>query len=87
MSSNKRNIKRGNFQKLTDFCRFKEVAEGWEKVGHEYSKINQMVDWQDFAERWANKACKGKFFKKKFLASQMQFVSTNQLSLEKDKQN
>ena len=43
-----------------------------------------MVDWQDFAEKWA---FKGKFFKKEFLASQMQFVSTNQLSSEKDQQN
>ena len=80
MPSNKRKIKRENFQKLTDLCRFKEVAEAWEKVDHEYNKINQMVD---FAEKWAHKTCKGKFFKKEFLASQMQFVSTNQLSSEK----
>ena len=46
-----------------------------------------MVDWQVFAEKWAHKACKGKFFKKEFLASQMQFVSTNQLLSEKDQQN
>ena len=87
MSSDKRNIKRGKFQKLTDLCRFKEVAEAWEKVDHEYNKINQMVDWQDFTEKWAHKACKRKFFKEEFLASQMQFVSTNQFPSEKDQQN
>ena len=81
VSSDKRNIKTRNFQKLS---RYKEVAEAWEKVHHEYNKINQMVDWQDFAEKWA---FKGKFFKKEFLASQMQFVSTNQLLSEKDQQN
>ena len=86
MSSDKRNIKRGNFQKLTDLCRIKEVAEAWEKVDNKYNKINQMVDWQDFAEKWAHKAYKGKFFEKEFLASQMQFVSTNQLPSEKDQQ-
>ena len=84
MSSDKGNIKRGSFQKLTDLCRFKEVAEAWEKVDHEYNKINQMVDWQDFTEKGARRACKGKFFKKKFLASQMHFVSTNQFPSEKD---
>ena len=83
MPSNKRKIKGENFQKLTDLCRFKEVAEAWKKVDHEYNKINQMVD---FAEKWAHKLCKGKFFKKEFLASQMQFVSTNQLSSEKNQQ-
>ena len=87
MSSDKRNTKRGKFQKLTDLCRFKEIAEAWEKVDHEYNKINQMVDWQYFAEKWAHKACKGKFFKEEFLASQMQFVSTNQFSSRKDQQN
>ena len=68
MSSDKRNIKTGNFQKLS---RYIEVAEAWEKVHHEYNKINQMVDWQDFAEKWAHKACKRKSFKKEFIASQM----------------
>ena len=87
VSSDKRNIKRRNFQKLTDLCRFEKVAEASEKVDYEYSKINQMVDWQDFAEKWAHKACKGKFFKKEFLASQMQFISTNQFPSEKDQQN
>ena len=62
MSSDKKNIKRGNFQKLTELCRFKEVAEAWEKVDYEYNKINQMVDWQDFAEKGAHKACKARFF-------------------------
>ena len=82
-----KNIKRGNFQKLADFCRFKEVAEASEKVLHEYNKTNQMVNWQDFEEKWAHKACKGKFFNNEFLASQMQFVSTYQLLSEKDQQN
>ena len=86
MSSDKKNIKSGNFQKLTDLCRFKEVAEAREKVDHENNKI-KMVDWQDFAEKWAYKVCKGKYFNKEFLASQMQFVSTNQLPSEKDQQN
>ena len=40
-----------------------------------------------FAEKWAHKACKGKLFKKQFLGSQMQFVSTNQFSSKKDQQN
>ena len=84
MSSDKRNIKRGKFQKLRDLCRFKEAAEAWEKIDYEYNKINQIMDWQDFAEKWAHKACKRKFFKEEFLASQMQFVSTNQFPSEKD---
>ena len=46
-----------------------------------------MVDWQDFTEKWAQKTCKGKFFKTEFLANQIQFVSTNQLPSEKDQQN
>ena len=37
VSSDERNIKRENFQKLTDLCRFKEVAEAWEKVDHEHN--------------------------------------------------
>ena len=65
VSSDKRNIKRGSFQEVTELCQFKEVAEAWEKVDHEYNKINQMVDWQDFAEKWAQNTCKGKFFKKR----------------------
>ena len=65
----------------------KEVSEAWEKVHHEYNKINQMVDWQDFTEKWAQKTCKGKLFKTEFLANQIQFVSTNQLPSEKDHQN
>ena len=71
VSSDKKYRER-KFQKLTDLCQFKEVAEAWERVDHEYNKINEMVDWQDFAEKWAHKACKGKFFKKEFLARQMQ---------------
>ena len=51
MSFDKRNIKRGSFQKLTDLCRFKELAEAWEKVDHKCNKINELVDWQDFAEK------------------------------------
>ena len=58
----KRNIKKGNFQKLTDLCQFKKFPEAWEKGDHECAKINQMVDWQDFGEKWAHKACKRKFF-------------------------
>ena len=46
-----------------------------------------MVDWQDFTEKWADKACKGNFFKKEFLRSQIQFVSTCQLPSEKYQQN
>ena len=49
-----------------------------------------MLDWQDFAEKWAHKLFNGhkrNFFKKRFVASQMQFVSTNQLPSEKDQQN
>ena len=38
-------------------------------------------------KKWAHKACKRKLFKKEFLASQMQFVSTNQLPSEYDQQN
>ena len=36
-----------------------------------------MEDWQDFTEKLAHKASKWKFFKKEFLAGQMQFVRTN----------
>ena len=87
VSTDKRNIKRGNFWELTVLCRFK-VVEAWEKVDHEYNEINQLVEWQDSKEiKWAHKACKGTFFKKEFLASQMQFVRTNQLLKEKDHQN
>ena len=68
MSSDKRNTKTGNFQKLSQY---KEVAEAWEKVHHEYNKINKMVDWQDFAEKWTHKTCKRKSFKKEILASHM----------------
>ena len=39
VSTDKRNIKRGNFWKLTVLCRFK-VVEAWEKVDHEYNEIN-----------------------------------------------
>ena len=84
--SEKRNIKRGNFQKFTDLCLFKEVAEASEKFDHEYNKIKQMVDWLDFKEKRAQKACKGEFFKKQLL-SQMQLVNTNQLAPEKYQQN
>ena len=79
--------KERKLSELADFCQFKEVAETSEKVLHEYNKINQMVNWQDFAEKWAHKACKGEFFNNEFLASQMQFVSTYQLPSEKDQQN
>ena len=78
MSSDKKKIKRRIFQKLTDLCRFKEVVEAWEELGHECNETNQMVDWQNFSEKWAHKIYKWKFFEKEFLASQMQFVNTSQ---------
>ena len=55
MSSDKKKIKRRIFQKLTDLCRFKEVAEAWEELDHECNETNQMVDWQNFSEKWAQK--------------------------------
>ena len=84
--SDQRNINRENFQKFTVLCLFKEVAEASEKFDHEYNKIKQMVDWLDFKEKRAQKACKGEFFKKQLL-SQMQLVNTNQLAPEKYQQN
>ena len=84
VSSDKRHIKRKNFQKFTDISRFKELSETWEKVDHEYNKINQLVNWQDSSDKWAHKACKGKFFKKEFLESQTQLTSTTQVPLEEE---
>ena len=67
MSSDKRNIKIRNFQKLTDHCRFKEVAEAWEKVDHEYNNINQMVVGKISQKNRHTKHVKGSFLRKNSL--------------------
>lgn len=52
------------------------MAEAKEKVNNDYNEINQMVHLHNFTEKWAYKACKEKFFKREFLASQKKINKT-----------
>ena len=63
-------MRRKNFGRIIDINRFKHIAEKWERVDHEYNKVNKLVDWTNNQEQWAHKGCKGKFFKTEFLNNQ-----------------
>eukprot|EP00112_Aurelia_sp_Birch-Aquarium-sp1_P004612 Seg1523.1 transcript_id=Seg1523.1/GoldUCD/mRNA.D3Y31 product="hypothetical protein" protein_id=Seg1523.1/GoldUCD/D3Y31 len=78
-SVQKKHFKRGKkFERLSDWSNFSCFARKWAKADHEFNKVFQMVDWNSTGEKWAHKACKGKFFKEQYLASQDKLLETDE---------
>ena len=82
-SSSIRNLNRSNLQKILNFEKFVDYAKRWKQYDHEYNKVYDAIDLTNSNDKCGHKACKRKFLKESYLASQ----KTLQTSLEIPRQN
>ena len=65
-----KNKTRSKIEKISDVDIFKEYAQRWKDREHDYSKVFDLVDWNNNQQKMAHKSCKGSFFKESYLQSQ-----------------